>query len=100
MKRPSYDDLCKVRVELQLHARTLPDADATRLAIERLDAWLKAEADHALTREVKRCPFKVHRVRDVENQGDDIYVERCRCGAARVRDRRVGEVTDWRPARG
>lgn len=37
-----------------------------------------------------------HRVRETLYQGDNIYVERCRCGAERVRDAGpTSDVSDW-----
>lgn len=93
VKRPTYEDLFKVRIAAQLFTRTMDAADPVRLAVERVDPWLKAEAERSLKREVHACPFKKHRVREKLAQGDGIYVERCRCGAERVRDER--EVTDW-----
>ena len=111
MTRPTAQQLCDASVELELAKRELrrlandrimgmaddPARRAESCAI--VAKWLDAEAARLAAREAQRCTAgRAHRVRDVDNQGDGITVERCRCGAARVRDaRRVGdEVTDWR----
>ncbi len=117
MKRPDVEALLTASCELdtlaqesehaakQLGQHEEPDLElAERFALRAVElravsAWLDALRLEETERAKQRCTAgRAHRVRDVEPQGDGISVERCRCGAARVRDsRRVGdEVTDWR----
>lgn len=106
--KPTARQLCDASVELELAARELQGRQDTRRAESCVVVakWLDVEMGRLAAREAQRCTAgRAHRVRDVEDQGDGITVEQCRCGARRVRDARaVGdEVTDWRrtwPAEG
>lgn len=48
VERPTYEDLANVRAAIQVYARTMQAGNPFRASIERVEPWLKAEADRAL----------------------------------------------------
>lgn len=116
MKRPGIDALLTASCDLETVAQhdehtarglselAEPDPELAQYYTQRavelraVAAWIDALRLDETERARHRCTAgRAHRVRDVEDQGDGITVERCRCGAARVRmrDAQIDEVTDW-----
>ncbi len=90
-----------VERERECRALDLPElvdqwaANAAELG--RVRAWLQPLRQTALERAHRRCPRGMHRALDRLRTAlaDGLVIERCRCGASRVRDPHCGEVSDW-----